>query len=283
MSKSNPSSVTAEEAVARMVNMDYIPEGLTLEDMLAAFQEEAEVNYENAKTDRLNEEAVESMELRATACNARVSLAYLLLKDLAEQAVRGQGTTIVVSKDRSSKTRYTLESVSDWASDRYGISIPEWSLRPAESSSDAAWEDIEIRIRANNRIAYSCEKGKWTEKTFDKIGLLDRKTQGPNHHAGILIGLSQGQKFPDSKALDPKHKTAVTKLRRSLKNLTGIDRDPFTTFNETDGWKPRFQLSDDRRNADNRAKESALHKQYDDKINYDAEDDDTNQWIKDNQ
>jgi len=37
MSKPKPSSVTVEEAIARMVNMDYIPEGFTLLDMTAAF------------------------------------------------------------------------------------------------------------------------------------------------------------------------------------------------------------------------------------------------------
>jgi hypothetical protein len=53
MSKTRPSSVTAEEAVARMVNMDYIPDGFTLEVMLSAFREEADVELYNAKIDHL--------------------------------------------------------------------------------------------------------------------------------------------------------------------------------------------------------------------------------------
>ena len=67
MSKSNPSSVTAEEAVARMVNMDYIPEGFTLEDMLSAFREEAEVEHENAQIDRLPGNRIESLKVRLDA------------------------------------------------------------------------------------------------------------------------------------------------------------------------------------------------------------------------
>lgn len=53
MSKSAALSVTAEEAVALMINMDYIPSDFTLDDMLDAFSEEAEVAYENARIDRL--------------------------------------------------------------------------------------------------------------------------------------------------------------------------------------------------------------------------------------
>ena len=85
MSKSHPSSVTAEEAVARMVNMDYIPSGFTLEDMLSAFKEEAEVEHHNAKIDRLPDAQIESLEVRMEACEARRSLAKLLLEDLQNE------------------------------------------------------------------------------------------------------------------------------------------------------------------------------------------------------
>jgi len=49
MNKSLPSSLTIEEAVAWMINLDYIPTGFTLLDMMAAFQEQAEVEFHNAK------------------------------------------------------------------------------------------------------------------------------------------------------------------------------------------------------------------------------------------
>lgn len=126
MSKSHPSSVTAEEAVARMVNMDYIPSGFTLEDMLSAFREEAEVEHYNAKIDHLPGAQIESLKVRLEACEARRSLAKLLLEDLREEAHNTQESAIVLSQDSTSKPRYTLESVSDWATFKYGIGIPEW-------------------------------------------------------------------------------------------------------------------------------------------------------------
>jgi hypothetical protein len=287
MSKSNPSSVTAEEAVARMVNMDYIPEGFTLEDMLSAFQEEAEVEYDNAKIDRLPGPQIEVLKVRMEACEARRSLAQLLLEALLDEARNTNESMIIPSPDSSSKPRYTLESVADWASYKYGIGIPEWwstdSDDPATSKGvpvDVTWEDIEIRIRKDNKIAYSHEKGKWTEKTFGEIGLLDRKKQKRNKHGNILIGLSQDKKFPKDGKRKPMDSTAISKLRTSLRKLTGITEEPFHMFNKTDGWKPRFKLTDDRKNADDRAKKAAIHTEYDEGINYADENDKAGKFFR---
>jgi hypothetical protein len=280
MSKPKPSSVTAEEAVARMVNMDYIPEGFTLEEMLSAFKEEAEVEHYNAGIDRLPEEQIESLKVRLDACEARLSLAHLLLSDLREEVQKAQGSAIVRANDSSSKPRYTLESIADWVSYKYGIGIPEWSsdfVTPSASRDipvDVTWEDIEIRIRKDNKIAFSHKDGKWTEKTFDEIGLFDKKNQAPNKQGGIMIGLSMGERFPVTPKAQAKDKTAISKLRKSLSKLTGIKRDPFKNINITDGWKPRFNLCDARDDADKRAEKAAKHVEFDDSRNYEDEYDD---------
>jgi hypothetical protein len=287
MSKSIPSSVTAEEAVARMVNMDYIPEGFTLEEMLSAFSEEAEVEYDNAKIDRLPSERIEALKVRMEACKARWSLAQILLKALLNEARNIQESMVVRSPDSSSKPRYTLASVADWASYKYGIGIPEWWSTDSVNSTtskvvpaDIKWEDIEIRIRKKNKIAYSHENEKWIEMTFDETGLLNKKTQQPNHQALILIGLSTGMKFPPSGTIKNSQKTAISRLRDSLRKLTGIESEPFTEFNKTDGWKPRFKLTDHRSDADNRAEKAAPHEPYDDSRNYIDEDDDAGRFLR---
>jgi hypothetical protein len=169
---------------------------------------------------------------------------------------------------------------------KYGIGIPEWwstdSDDPATSKGvpvDVTWEDIEIRIRKDNKIAYSHEKGKWTEKSFGEIGLLDKRKQQPNHLAGILLGLSIGEKFPPTKTLEGKHKTAICRLGKLLRQLTGIKSEPFTRFNETDGWKPRFKLTDARRDADDRAEKAAKNEQYNEGKDYKDEGDATAEWL----
>jgi hypothetical protein len=75
MSKVPPSSITIEEAVALMINFDYIPAGFSLLDMTSTFQEEAEVEYENAELDRLPKADLDVLMSRADACKARHNLA----------------------------------------------------------------------------------------------------------------------------------------------------------------------------------------------------------------
>jgi hypothetical protein len=103
---------------------------------------------------------------------------------------------------------------------------------------------------------------------------------------GILIGLSRWRKFPQGKEADSKSKTAISRLRISLQQLTGIEEDPFFPFNEGDGWKPRFNLTDDRKNADERAKREAIHVSYEDAQlsdggtqDFDHENDDAGRFI----
>ena len=98
-----------------------------------------------------------------------------------------------------------------------------------------------------------------------------------------MIGLSVGKKFPPTGAIKGKHKTAISRLRDPLRKLTGIESEPFTEFNEADGWKPLFKLTDDRKNADDRVKKAALHERYNDGINYDNEDDKAGKFIRGNQ
>ena len=95
-----------------------------------------------------------------------------------------------------------------------------------------------------------------------------------------MIGLSVGKKFPPTGAIKGKHKTAISRLRDPLRKLTGIESEPFTEFNETDGWKPRFKLTDDRRNADDRAKKAATQTEYIEGSNYDIEDDPAGEFLK---
>jgi hypothetical protein len=107
--------------------MDYILTDYTLEEMLSAFSEEAEIEYENAKIDRLPEAQIEPLRVRFLACKSRETIAQLLLHDLQHEAHSKQDSEIVISQDSMSKPRYTLDSVAYWAAIRYGIDIPEWS------------------------------------------------------------------------------------------------------------------------------------------------------------
>jgi len=263
----NPSSVTVEEAVARMVNMDYIPAGFSLLEMTDAFREEAEVDYENGQIDRLPVEEINKLKLRLDCCRVRHELAQSLTNTLNEEIKKLDDTVLVRADEKSSTPRLTLDSVAWWASDRFGIGIPEWESE-TKNSIDVRWEDVTIKIYKDNMIGYSDTKGVHKRKNFRELGLMAKRKSSPNQLGIILIGLSIGKKYPAGRYLQPNEKTAISKLRACLKLLTGIANDPFFPHNQTDGWIPRFNLIDDRRNADERAKEKIIFDLLDDKTEH---------------
>nr|WP_321464596.1 hypothetical protein [uncultured Desulfobulbus sp.] len=265
MRREGPSTITVEEAVSEMVNMDYIPAGFTLLDMLAAFREEAEVEHHNGQIDRLPEEQIKVMEIRIHACQERYALAEHLLESLQNEVEHRDGSMIVLADESFGKQRLTFESVSDWAADRYGIGIsrPKPSIqanRTPEENADLKevttqkpiWEDVTIKIWEDHKIGYSIKGGSFKRSHFRNIGLMGSVKNVANKNGIILIGLSEGKKFPSGGRSEAKDKTAVSKLRQALVKLTNLSGDPFIRYNEYDGWKPRFTLIDDRNNANER-------------------------------
>lgn len=246
-------TITVEEAVAAMISMDYIPEGLTATDMTAAFLEEAEVEFESAKIDKLPNDEIQKLEDRFDACDARHALALLLKEDLQWQVANPEASQIKTKvSNLSEEPRLDLESLKDWAYEKYGICIPD-QLK----AEKIRWDDITIKIYADWKIGYFLGRNEYTKSSFQDIGLMGKRKHEPSQLGGILLGLSLGRKFPKGKNPEGREKKAVSDLRNALKKLTKLSSDPFYPCNEADGWKPRFKLIDDRKNADERAKKEA--------------------------
>lgn len=301
-------SLTIEEAVALMVNMDFIPDGETVLSMTAAFLEDATAEYENASSH--DQYQLKVLENRMEACEARHSLAQFLTKALTEDAIYTDDTLIECDDASTDKNPLvTLDSLSAWAYDRFGIAIPRKdvaTLNVPIATSNAkipSWEQVRIKIHAdcmdveiytdgkadniytNYRIAFSLDNGVWRSSTFLAIDLVDKRKLLPNMTGGILVKLSQRKKYPEGAQLSPANKTAITKLRRSLEKLTGLTDDAFLPFNNADGYKPRFELEDDRKNADDRAKRKAVHICIDkltyenDELQFEHENDAASKWM----
>jgi len=265
MTKAVPSSITIEDAVARMVNMDYIPAGFTLTEMTAAFQEEAEVEYEKARLKRLPEEQIAPLKIRMVACCSRHALTHLLLESLQCEVKNPEGSIIVLAADSSGQQRVTLESVSDWAADKYGIGVKEWahdSATVGKNTKNVRWEDVTIKIWKDYKIGFSFNGGKYKKSHFRKIGLMGVIKNEPNQLGAILIGLSKEKNFPVGNYAYGREKTAISKLRDALRKLTSLSGEPFKPYNQAEGWKPRFTLIYDVNNAEERAKRKAIHVGY---------------------
>lgn len=256
MDNSVPSSITIEEAIARMVNMDYIPTGFTLQDMTAAFLEEAEVDYENAKIDRLPEQQIVALRLRMDACRARHFLTQMLEESLQHEVKNPKDSLVKLSENSSSICRLKLESVADWASDRYGIDIPEWKPDLAQEMKGVSWEDITIKLWKDYNIGLFAKFNLQKRCHFRQINLMGQGKNEPNEVGKILECLSLNLKFPKGR-IATKESTAVSKLRRILKNWTGLKTDPFEPYNHEDGLKPRFKIVNDENNASDRVMQRA--------------------------
>ncbi|SEQ45765.1 hypothetical protein [Nitrosomonas ureae] len=178
MKKSIPPSLTIEEAVALLINLDYIPTGFSLLDMTSAFQEEAEVEYENAQIKRFPETHLESLKFRMNACIARNALALNLMHQLRYEVQNPKNSLIVLSGDSTSQPRLTFESVFDWAGDKFGIGfskvfftsqVTNESIEP-NIKSEAQWEDVTIKIYKDYNLGYKLGNEKYKKSSFREIG-----------------------------------------------------------------------------------------------------------------
>jgi hypothetical protein len=275
-----------------MVNMDYIPTGFTLLEMTSAFHQEAETEYANARnghlpdgeTGPLSADLIERLKIRMEVCEARNSLAHSLTNAIRGELADPKGSLVFLPDDPSRGQRLTLKSLFDWAANRFGVGIPEWlHARYQETPvQKISWEDVTIKIYADHKIGCFLGKKDHKRSSFQAIGLMGERKIGPNQRGEMLIGLSQKKKFPPGSRPEATDKTAISKLRNALKQLTGLTSDPFYPFNKADGWKPRFRLIDDRRNADERAKERAVHVPLVEARDFEYENDPAQDWLDKN-
>jgi hypothetical protein len=215
------------------------------------------------------------------------------LKHIKQELANPDDSLLVLSSDSSSMPRLEFESVADWASDRYGIGIPDWSGATNELRANIAWKDIKIRIYDGYELGFF--SGDIRKRSpFRDIGLMGKRKKIPNQQGGILIGLSEGRKLPKGTSPTPSESVAMSKLKDILEQLSGIPADDsFYPFIKDHSWKPRFELSDYRRNADDRAKKKAYHVSYDptkhgdiesgsETRDYDDDDDPAGNWLNEN-
>lgn len=280
---------TIDEIVASMINMGYIPSGVSLLEMTDGYLYVAEEDYERAQREGASFNQQEALRLRMEACRSRHELAKTLIAQLTYEIENHAELKMenpddfTIDIESNSPPLICYISTIDWASVKLGINMPQLQ----STKEKAAWEDVTIKIYRDYRIGYKIKDGKFKNSSFRRINLMGKNKNEPNQLGVILIGLSDGRKFPVGKKPEQKDKTANSKLRNALMKLTGLKDDPFCPINDADGWKPRFKLVDDRRNADERAKNKAFYVSLDENKDYsqgqpadfEREDDETQEWL----
>jgi hypothetical protein len=264
--------ITIEQAVKLILNLEYSSEYEPVLEITDMFAEDAQEEYQY--------EASPVNKLRLEICNAR----HVMAERLLEHIEREMSLADSLLKTDSTHSKIVLESFLEWAFNQYGIDI---IIPKSQSNPKLAWRDVKIKIYKDFKIGLFI-KGKPNKYShFNDIGLMGVQNTIPNEQGKILIKLSTKIKVPPVKPA-PKDNAAMSKLRHCLRNFSGITTDPFYRFNEGDGWRPRFELIDAKRQADERAKNEATHISYDDNVSYtpdfdDEDDDDAGIFLRNHQ
>lgn len=125
MSDIGPSSVTIEEAVAKMIGFDVLPEQTLLEDAIAQLANLTKEDYFNAQEDNLESSIIHRFGEELQYWQQLLLQAKTLLEDLQESIDKPDALLHIVPSD-TCRTRITTQSVYAWAQKRHDIQIPEW-------------------------------------------------------------------------------------------------------------------------------------------------------------
>ncbi len=253
MDKPKKLTISIDAAVARMINLDFIPSGVTLLEVTLALQDFALEEFDSARGNATKEN-LKVLINRATVCKARHMFA-LCLHDALEQEVNNPENSMIETVYQSTTgPLLNVESVLFWAALNFNIMIPEWKTVPASAKKITGWEECKIMIYRDFKIGLHKE-GRYSKHLFQDFDLMGRRKHLPNKIGRLLIWLSL--KKPTSTFLGGITRKDISLLREALRQLTGLTGDPFFPLIEKDNYIPRFRIIDDRRNADKRARDLA--------------------------
>ncbi|MEH6517807.1 MAG: hypothetical protein V7742_14070 [Halioglobus sp.] len=283
-------AVSISDIVARMCDHedednDY---STALEDRFRSLK----ADYANAKTtanrDSLKKQ-LDDVEAERTFSN---ELTKILHREVGrcKNGTGELGLELAHTLDPDDKRNYfTKKSVYYWArKPPYKKEIAEWARGTAASGSEIAtstedglsdnpasgamWNDVRIRILAEDRISYSIADSDWKIKLLSDVGLIDGRSNTPNKQFIVLLGIAADRTFGSGQKVSRPDKACKNKLCKALKQLTAVDGDPFLGRSTNEGYMPRFSVNDHRNDASKRIERSSTHVQYKDEYHQHADD-----------
>jgi hypothetical protein len=267
-------TVTIEAAVARMVNLDVLPDGATPFEMTEILRARAEDEYENARG-KSSKEHLRALLLRGMACKQRLIFTLYLEDALRYEIKDTEHSLIEVVDESGGKPLLSVESVSLWAYLNFGMKITDWQAVQSSVRKVTKWEDCTIKIHHNFKddgtktddyktfvFKIGLFKGMedYSKHLFQDFGLMGRNKNLPNKLGRILIWLSL--KKPTSTFTEGITRKDMSNLRDALRELTGLSGNPI--LKEGKNYRPRFTIIDASREKDERAKDSAKHREHND-------------------
>jgi hypothetical protein len=268
-------SLTVQEIVIEMIDYDEPALDLYYQDVLDLRVREFQKRYQSAADlgavpnelladlDRAKRDVQDAIRFHREL--------HIAAQDISQGIVHPT-LRLCKESDAQGYVEFTIDSAYRWAKS-HGKDVPEWTL-PTIQSSEApqqmediaiSWNGAELKLRAANKIIIKYADGRSVTKDLEGTGILNARTKKLNTAGVALSRLASNASIPKSGGPKAGISTKVmSELRSSLKELAGIDSDPFFDYNPADGWKPRFQFRDRRNAADERTKEKAGHDSYQD-------------------
>ena len=125
MNDYGPSSVTIEEAVAKMIGFEVLPENITLLDALRYMVKVSEEDFFNAQEEGLDSDTIKQFGEEFTNWQNSLFKARDLLADIG-LAIQNSDSLLIISSSDTCRVRLATQSVYTWAKYHHGIEILDW-------------------------------------------------------------------------------------------------------------------------------------------------------------
>lgn len=114
---------------------------------------------------------------------------------------------------------------------------------------DLGWKEVAIAFKSHDYVVVSA-RDQLRRYHYAELGFADkRKGDKPNTLWLFLKDLAKLERISWRENIDQETRSKAQKkisdIRRILKNLMGVDDDPFHPYSSEDGWRPKFCLTDD--------------------------------------
>jgi hypothetical protein len=191
-------TVTTEEAAALMIGLDYIPPGVSFQEMTAAFLEEAEVELHNAKIDKVDWRQLSFLEQRVLACQHRHELAGIYLEALELELGKGRQSILTPNTEGSVSSRIDRDQLDYWASNLFGITIPCIPPDASQATPPPEGADSDTQLPRSMASTYT---------TFSLILEAYLENAKPKHKSNDALNVLQFAK--DLEALGKKYNSGM--------------------------------------------------------------------------
>jgi hypothetical protein len=114
--------VSVDEAVARLMNLDFVPAPFTVLELLEGFLLQAQEQYERIPAGTDNQIERNSYRAAMKVCESRLDLGKVLVEAIESEIKRGNLITKITV---SSVQQLSWASVKIWAEDMFGLSVVE--------------------------------------------------------------------------------------------------------------------------------------------------------------